>query len=875
MKKPYLLVLTLASLLVVSCGEQVSSSSPEGSPSSESTTSEVVVSKEPDNFIPDGFKENLNGTYYSKEGTLVVGQDKVVLEGKDYYPTKYIVEDFNEMVGKESRSVEHAVTYLNASDGQYRIYYKGNDNRYQLALEKLEGEEYELVELFMPSIEEFTGIYSNYGQDDSYHGTEYNINFCFGNDFNFYRGVYDVGVYGMSIGLRHDTNYLKSFKSFINDELRTVVGYYDWADDYEYYTLVKEDDVNDGLYDSDYQYTSMYYDPLFLTFPYFANGNKTLQGTNLNVSEKKVTFGEIEYTYSFQASEKGEVVNLTSDSKNVKLSPTQYGMLWEENNVVTEYVYDSVSYVYGNYKYGDLSFELKNNENGEPVVLVNGEEAEFSYDIRNHKKAVKVNINNEDYYFTPFNQDIVILAETSKGQIFFVDETEYSEVYAKTFVNKEVGVYQELAVTEDFTVNYDGRLVKGNIFYDGKEKYPHLEFAIDSKEYKLSLLDLATDAAVLECGEEKTYFVSENVLSKYYDAFVSQSEDDLVVSKFKLSYFGEEYDYSVEPYYSDYYFKYFVNVNFETNDKKVNCSFENDMVTITETKNNGIKTTKTAITRDAFDSLVGTYYFNGEFGPEKLKLTDDGHFYADTVNETDDGLVYDVEYSYSLSTVLSNDLVTIKPIVTFYPVAGSKNGINCMKDGYKLMIGDVPYTVDYLFKCNGVYVDAGNANVVEVREDKVYVNGTLSTVKEVKCDEWGTYITVEKGFSEVTYTFSDYGDGVLYPSSNENGYTEYSKVELNYNALLGEYINGVTTYTLSRATLVSGKIEYGYKLSNGLLTVNEYSVVLKDGNIALKFALGGDSVYLYLVDGQKVIEVVSSIPLPPGPSLPPPPPPLI
>ena len=161
MKKPYLLVLTLASLLVVSCGEQVSSSSPEGSPSSESTTSEVVVSKEPDNFIPDGFKENLNGTYYSKEGTLVVGQDKVVLEGKDYYPTKYIVEDFNEMFGKESRSVEHAVTYLNASDGQYRIYYKGNDNRYQLALEKLEGEEYELVELFMPSIEEFTGIYSN------------------------------------------------------------------------------------------------------------------------------------------------------------------------------------------------------------------------------------------------------------------------------------------------------------------------------------------------------------------------------------------------------------------------------------------------------------------------------------------------------------------------------------------------------------------------------------------------------------------------------------------------------------------------------------------------------------------------------------------
>ena len=46
--------------------------------------------------------------------------------------------------------------------------------------------------------------------------------------------------------------------------------------------------------------------------------------------------------------------------------------------------------------------------------------------------------------------------------------------------------------------------------------------------------------------------------------------------------------------------------------------------------------------------------------------------------------------------------------------------------------------------------------------------------------------------------------------------------------------------------------------------------MLKDGNVALKFALGGDSVYLYLVDGQKVIEVVSSIPLPPGPPLPPP-----
>lgn len=870
MKKSYLLVLTLAALLSVSsCGESSSTGSSVPDVSGEPNTSEVTPSEPssqaPEDLIPEGFVENLNGTYYGKEGTLQISKEKVVLDGKEYYPTKHVVEDFNETFGKESRSVEHAVTYLRGSDGLYRVRYKGDNNRYQLALEKLGDEDlYETVSLFMPTIEEFRGVYSDYGD-----GNQYNTLYFIESNFNFYRGAYDVGLYSSYMGLRHDTHYLNSYKTFVEGELKTLISYNDWADNYEYHSLIK---TEEGLYNDDWGMVYWYDEPLFLTFPYFASEDNLLQGSDLNVADSKVTFNNVEYSYTFETSEQGQVVNLTADNKSVKVTPTQNGLLWEENNQVTEYVYDSVKYVYGNYQYGDLSFELKDDDEGKPVVLLNGEEVEYSYAVNNHSKAVKVNVNGEDYYFAPFNQDVVLLVDTPKGQVFFINVTNYSDVYAKTFVNKGVGTYKELEVTEDFTVAYDGKVVKGNLFYDGKEKYPHLEFSVNSKDYKLSLLDLKTESAVLECEDEKLHFISENVVAQYYDSFVTQYEDDLVLSKYNLSYFGETYDYSLEAYYSDYYFSYYVAVNFKAGDKQVNCVFKNKMVTITETRTSGLVSQKTAIARNLFDSLVGTYYFDGEYGPEKLKLTSDGHFYADTEKASQDGLIYDVEYTYTLSTVLGADLETVQPIVTFYPIAGSNVGLNCVKTGNKLMVGDVPYTVDYLFNINGVYVDENNLNVVEVREDKVYVNGTSATIKEVTHDERGTYVIVDNGFSEVKYSFSDYGDGVIYPSSNENGYTEYSKVEMNYSALLGEYVNGTTTYTLSRGTLVSGKVEYGYVLSDGFILLKEYGVVLKDGYVALKFTSLSGNIYLYLVDGQPTLVVESTIPLPPGPPIPTPPP---
>ena len=213
----YKKLLILLTLSLTACGNKVSSSSstfeesssnrPSSTVSSSSVTSSssTVSSSSSTGIIderPDDFVDDLTGKYYSKEGELVVSEDEVRFNEESLKPYKYSMEVFEETIDYENEEVTHAVTYLKNGSDEYRIYFSG-DGKYQLAFEKKVNDKFETISKFMPSIEEFSGSYSAYGD-----GNEYNMLFNISNSFNSYYGHFDMSYYGLFAGFVPDFYYI-------------------------------------------------------------------------------------------------------------------------------------------------------------------------------------------------------------------------------------------------------------------------------------------------------------------------------------------------------------------------------------------------------------------------------------------------------------------------------------------------------------------------------------------------------------------------------------------------------------------------------------------------------------------------------------------
>ena len=820
-----------------------------------------------EDLVPDDFIDKLNGKYYSKSGVLTVSDDGVSYNDISFSMSRRVVESFRE----NFINVDHTVVYLNDGADEYRIYLGGN-GKYTLQLEKKEAEAFVLVDSFMPSINEFTGAYSAYGD-----GNQYNTIIHLGDNFNYYYGSFDVGYYGMFAGFQLDSFYAKSSYIYFNNELTKIVSMYDYVDNYEYYSFIlKEVNGTMGLINPDYysggeyDYYDFYYDPLCLSYNYFSN-EKSIAYPMLDVDNKKVTIDEVEYSYNVSFDqEKGQVFTLTSGSKEAKLYPNQYGLNWLENNQTTQYVYDSVDLLFGSYSYQNIDFEFKyDDETFLPTVFMNSNKVDHTYEIYNNTKAVKVSYDEKTYYFTPFKRDIALLVGSEKGDVFFVNKGKFTDVYAKTFINKVENGYKELVISHDFDVIYDGKIVEASLVYQPTIAYPYLEFAINEKDYKFTLLQENIGAAVLSSDKDE-YFFDQEVIATYYGEYTFHHEIDLVLSEYKLNYYGEDLNYTIEPYYYADSFTYLLSVKFNAENQEITAFLSNEMMAMDVKDENNKVITKTCIKHSYFRELIGEYYFDGTYGPEKFKLTEDGHFYADTVNETNDGLVLDVEYDYSLQMTM--DVVSSNPLPSLIFKVNDTLGIQLIKVGHTLVVGSTVYTAKYLFDFNGVYVDATNTTIIEVREDSLYVNGEEKAITSLSYDEYGTYISIDSYGSDITYSFMKYGEE-YYVSSDENFYTEYTKVDFDFDTLIGEYTFETTTYTLSKGLIPFTNVEYGYSLTDGFMTTSDYSVVLKDGHVALMFKLLSDTIYFYNNGEVNVIDVVKPS-LPPVPP-PPPPPPLI
>lgn len=835
MKKNVFCFLVL-SLLLTGCGGGTSSSNP------------TSASSGPENLIPNNFKENLLGTYYSGEGTIIVDEESVKFNDLVLQPTKYQVESFNETVNSKLKTVEHAVTYLKNNDDIYRIYFQGNEGLYKLILEKKEKSGYVQVSLFMPSIEEFTGSFNAYGDSN-----QYNINYHIGNDFNFYRGYFDIGLCGVYYGMSQDSYYVESYYTVNTEGMEKVISIYDYADNFEYYR-VKLGTISNvkGLVDistSD-PFIAFYYDPMYLTYPYFSNSSSFESGS-IDVENKTITINEQTYSYESSSDDKGQIVTLTNENKTITTRPTQYGMIWTENNEDTEYVYNSVSNLEGDYQYRDETYSFNQNyETFEYELLINGSETSFSYEVYNHQKAIKVSVNNKVKYFTPFKYTIAIMCSDDSRDTFFVNQSAFSSLYNYTFINKEYETSEELTISSGFEVNYknseSNSATIGTLLYDPHLLYPYVEFIVSDVKYEFMLLESNGIARLTSNDISKDFFIQEDV-NEIYSTYTSKCESEITINNQKITYFCNTTNYKISAYYSTNTYSYIMSIDFVNENKTMQGFPSKGMIEITD----GKKST-TFIDIEGFNELVGTYCYDGEFGVEKFRLTSDGHFYADTLNSSKDGIIKDVEYDYSLK--MSYDYANnAYPTIVFY--YDNKSSLDLvLKDNALVVGGTLNYTADYLYQYQGIYVDSETTSVIELRENSLYVDGTKVTIKEVTYDNEHTYVTANVNFNEVTYTFTKNEDKNV-ASLGDN---ELTFEEISIDSLIGEYEYNETTYEVK-------KVDNNYVVTNGTTTSTGYSVVIYDNHIAIKFTYGLDTIYVYSTSEGNVLvyEAAALPPLPP------------
>lgn len=819
---------------------------------------------------PSDFAENLIGKYNGVSGQFEVSEDKIIYNDVVLKSTNYQVESFSESFIKDNddsesdleyveRSISHTVGYFKDGKTKYRMYLSGIDGNYKLTLEKKAKNGYEYVDSFMPSIDEFAGAYTGYGDSDIY-----NMVYHIGGDFDANRGHYVVGYYGAYYGYYVDVYYVYSYYNLTESGLSKVIALYDYSDNYEYYRLeLGTVGGVQGLLDvNDKSYISFYYDPMYLTYNYYSN-DLSISGSSIDPSSNTVSINDITYSYVQKIDENGQYVTLTNGLTSIETRPTQYGMVWIENDVEKEYVFDSVDGLIGSYEYKDSKFSLSKDEDTSAYsLLIDDQEQEISYAIYNHQKAIKTKVDNKDAYFTYFKQYTAIMCSVDSEETFYVNKSLFSEYYNYEFICKEYNSTTTITVDENYAISYKDSKCDGVVIFDPLKLYPHIEFTIDKTDYVFSLLEPENGVARLTSKKEThDFFVIANVEDIYHD-YTSHHQTDLTISKDKISYFGSEVDYELEAYYSGFYFTYVMAINFKVDKTQYQGFANTGLVAVDEINDSSNGETKIFIDVNEFAKLVGEYYLEGTYGPEKFKITEDGHFYADTLNSNKNGLEYDVEYDYTLE--MSYDYYDSYPVICFN---SQNNTIKLIKKGNALFVsGVMAYYADYLFNYQGVYVTSDNQNVIELRGETLYVNGEAATINEISHNESETSINALVNGENVSYKFNkeDKKNYLIIGNDSEKVY----KSDFDIASLIGSYDYNGTTYTLNADYYLGTKISCGYILASGLLNAKDYVIEMYNGHLAVKFTLGFDTVYIYATSDGNVIDVVSAS-LPPLPPLPP------
>lgn len=375
---------------------------------------------------------------------------------------------------------------------------------------------------------------------------------------------------------------------------------------------------------------------------------------------------------------------------------------------------------------------------------------------------------------------------------------------------------------------------------------------MDSNTYQFKLFDTGIKAFELIKEDESKIFIPTSSFESLLGEYTTKYQIDLTIAADKLTYKGNEVDYEMKPYFIKDSFAYVIGLYFTIGKEEhlIEVGSNNAMVGGVF-KNNVFTPNETFVPYNMFLDLVGTYEFNGAYGTEKIRITSDGKMYADSLNDTNNGLV-EKEYDYSLSITTYNGNKAVRVAMKY----SNLTEVYFIKDGASLVSFNNRYAVDYIYNYNGVYANGDNSTVIYLTADQLYVNGSLTSYSSYESKDGVTTITT----SSSTFKFKEV-DGVKKIEYNDE---TLNSVDFDVTKFARDYTTtSGTTYSFKAVVDPITKIT-SYVLSDGTTNYN-YLITSYNNKIALKFSILSTTIYLYEDSGEYKIASESSIPLPPPP----------
>lgn len=805
--------------------------------------------------------QGILGTYYGKSGTLTVKEDSLVVEGNVNLTLKpkNLTHDENELP---------VISYDN-----YRISLSQDDNKV-LVLEQKDGKDYKEVGTFMPDITALSGAYGGYAFDDDYYGDSYNILTVISSEYNPYYDVFYAGTYYTYAQLS-DIYYTKSYFKLENGKLQLEIGLYDYEDNYLYNNLrIKSTETSSFYLYDEKEETAFYPEIGFLRNSYFYEDG-TIKTLSLNEEDKYLLNYDSSITESritLKNDDRGAYVEFKLGEETIALQATPFGIKEYRGEEVQEASYNSILGLLGDYSYRgnsvnfveNVEFDDDFNATYTYELNINDAKSEFEYVLAEHKKSLKTVVGSDTYVIIPEKTDTAIKVYKNDEFNYYVNKDQFVSLFANEFVYHEIGTTGTLSIDMELKVTLDSTTLQGSLIYSPNQKYPYLAFDYAGEELMFKIYDTTINSFLLVGSNyERFYFYTSSVASVYSD-YVSQGPVDLTVTAEKVVVDGTSYDYEIKPYYDDYSFTNKFSLVYYVGELPYRLEFNlAGMVTSYAYEGEELVANKTHILKSVFDDMVGTYYLEGKYGPEKFKLTSDGHFYADTINDENNGLVEDVEMEFSLGIVYSPAYYSYIPTIAF----GYEGMIIYLyKEDYHLTTFGSDYVREELFNYRGVYGD--DTTAIELRGDDLYIDAVKYTITDLSSEGDTTIVnaTSDDGTTRVlTFTTTGSAKAVSYSNDGEN-YSNLSKLDVSLDAFVGEHVSSDGyTLTVSKTTdEITGIVSYQFLVSD---YAYDYAFTYYNGNLAIKVSAGFDTYYLYL-SGETVVLEYSGGLLPPPPPLP-------
>ena len=871
-RKKILFVLGL-SFLLVGCqkttinDDNVNTPPTPSDPDGETPENPGTTPEEPDTpddepstptFNPDDILE-FSGTYFDKNQTLTIDDNGVKL-GTDKSLT--ITNIQKEKVGGLLGLREQTVAYLKDDTGlEYRMLYSSS-LMYTLELEVKEDNKYTVVNDFQPGNEALKGVFSAYGDGD-----DYNFNFYFGNEFDNTYGAFRLNYGSKSLSKSADSFYYTTSFFDLNGTKSFALSIYDYSDNYLYGNYVYQlmSDGSAVLYDIDNKMDGYYSDPAALKDDYFFEDG-TVVNLQADVDSKTLTYKDVTYNYTYTFDGEGQVFTLTSEGhENVVIRPDIYGATFIEGDGTKYAAFDTLNY-FENYTFSNEDFSFTYEYDlweDNYSLLVNGELTDYKFVIFDGRKSFALTLNGIEYTISPEKYTVALKVTTADGTTkYLTNETLYKSQFVNSFISLTDGTLGSLSIDDTLAVKLNEKTAKGALKYEPGMNNPTLAFSIDSTNYELKTLNSTSGIFELSDGTTSTYFFEKEFIENGYGDYTKKVNKDIKLEATTITYYGDKVNYDLVAEYDSSSFSYVLKILFTIDGVTHKLGFHTSYVLsedMLDASGQLIDQT-TYIPYEYYEDLIGTYYFDGAYGPEKFKLTNDGHFFADTLDK-ETGELKEVEYAYRLTMIRNNTTGLLQAVIGFEAVENTFVLLYKVENG--LLSFSSVYTREDLFSVRGVYATSDNSTVVHMVDNVVYINGDEYSITNVETLTNGVkFDTASGGFS---LSILEDGTLTLNDGTSESSLT---KIDFDLSSFVGDYSSQSTSGATVKFEAVVDPMTNvtTYKLNKNGMALS-YVITSYEGHVALKFTDISGTYYLYN-DGTKVVYVEEA-----GGLLPPPPPP--